>query len=61
MKSCERGVVMMVNTAPLPGPLCPAGHRPFKVPEHKPSDMDKKMLIWSGRFKTVDQIPEFVS
>lgn len=33
----------------------------FKIPGYKPSEMDKKILIWSGRFKTVDQIPELVS
>lgn len=33
----------------------------FKIPGYKPSEMDKKFLLWSGRFKTVDQIPEFVS
>lgn len=33
----------------------------FKIPGYKPSNMDKKFLIWSGRFKTVEQIPEFVS
>uniref|UniRef100_A0A3Q0SRE0 Family with sequence similarity 162 member A n=1 Tax=Amphilophus citrinellus TaxID=61819 RepID=A0A3Q0SRE0_AMPCI len=33
----------------------------FRVPGYRPSEMDKKMLIWSGRFKTVDQIPETVS
>lgn len=44
-------------------PAVPA-HAPrpsFKVPGYKPSEMDKRFLIWSGRFKTVDQIPEFVS
>lgn len=33
----------------------------FKIPGYRPSNMDKRFLIWSGRFKTVDQIPEFVS
>ena len=33
----------------------------FRVPGYKPSNFDVKMLLWSGRFKTVDQIPEFVS
>lgn len=33
----------------------------FRVPGYKPSDMDKKMLVWSGRFKSADQIPETVS
>ncbi|XP_059182960.1 protein FAM162B [Centropristis striata] len=33
----------------------------FKLPGYKPSNLDRKILIWSGRFKTPDQIPEFVS
>lgn len=33
----------------------------FKIPGYRPSEMDKKFLVWSGRFKTVDQIPELVS
>ncbi|XP_029384809.1 protein FAM162B [Echeneis naucrates] len=33
----------------------------FKIPGARPSKMDKKILIWSGRFKTPDQIPQFVS
>ncbi|KAK7118335.1 hypothetical protein R3I94_021989 [Phoxinus phoxinus] len=33
----------------------------FKVPGYRPSDLDRKMLVWSGRFKTAEQIPEFVS
>ncbi|XP_076617400.1 protein FAM162B [Chaetodon auriga] len=44
-------------------PAAPA-HAPrpsFKVPGYRPSDLDKKFLLWSGRFKTVEQIPEFVS
>ncbi|KAL4001082.1 serine/threonine-protein kinase/endoribonuclease IRE1 [Sarotherodon galilaeus] len=44
-------------------PAAPA-HEPrpaFRVPGYRPSDMDKKMLIWSGRFKSADQIPETVS
>ncbi|XP_051266567.1 protein FAM162B [Dicentrarchus labrax] len=33
----------------------------FRVPGYRPSEMDKKILVWSGRFKTLDQIPELVS
>uniref|UniRef100_A0A1A7ZLR8 Family with sequence similarity 162, member A n=3 Tax=Nothobranchius TaxID=28779 RepID=A0A1A7ZLR8_NOTFU len=33
----------------------------FKVPGYKPSNLDKKMLVWSGRFKSLEQIPEIVS
>ncbi|KAM3593398.1 uncharacterized protein V6R79_012159 [Siganus canaliculatus] len=46
-----------------PPPAAPAhiNRAGFRVPGYKPSDLDKKILLWSGRFKTVDQIPEFVS
>ncbi|XP_029313518.1 protein FAM162B [Cottoperca gobio] len=33
----------------------------FRLPGYKPSNMDKRFLIWTGRFKTADQIPEIVS
>ncbi|XP_061522934.1 protein FAM162B isoform X1 [Phycodurus eques] len=33
----------------------------FKIPGYRPSELDKKMLLWSGRYKTADQIPELVS
>ncbi|XP_067291531.1 protein FAM162B [Pseudorasbora parva] len=39
----------------------PAQRLGFKVPGYRPSEWDKKMLMWSGRFKTAEQIPEFVS
>ncbi|KAI5948600.1 protein FAM162A [Manis javanica] len=32
-----------------------------KVPLHKPTDWEKKILIWSGRFKKEGEIPETVS
>lgn len=38
--------------APRPG---------FKLPGYRPSEMDKKILVWSGRFKSKEQIPELVS
>ncbi|KAH0628606.1 hypothetical protein JD844_009962 [Phrynosoma platyrhinos] len=33
----------------------------FKVPGHKPSDRDKKILLWTGRYKKAEDIPETVS
>ncbi|XP_061660505.1 protein FAM162B isoform X2 [Syngnathoides biaculeatus] len=33
----------------------------FKIPGYRPSELDKKMLLWSGRYKTADQIPDLVS
>ncbi|XP_075906586.1 protein FAM162B [Nelusetta ayraudi] len=46
-----------------PPPTTPA-HAPragFKLPGYRPSEMDKRFLLWSGRFKSADQIPELVS
>ncbi|KAJ6658329.1 hypothetical protein lerEdw1_020601 [Lerista edwardsae] len=42
-------------------PKTAASGSSFKVPGHKPSDWDKKFLIWTGRFKKVEDIPETVS
>ncbi|CAH2218791.1 FAM162A [Pelobates cultripes] len=33
----------------------------FKVPGHRPSGFEKKILIWGGRFKKQEDIPEIVS
>jgi len=47
-----------------PPPATPAHAVPregFKIPGYKPSPLDKKVLVWSGRFKSADQIPELVS
>ncbi|XP_062984969.1 protein FAM162A [Elgaria multicarinata webbii] len=32
-----------------------------RVPGYKPSDWDKRFLIWTGRFKKAEDIPETVS
>ncbi|XP_048868086.1 protein FAM162B [Brienomyrus brachyistius] len=43
-------------------PGTPAAAQPvFRVPGHKPTDFDKKILMWAGRFKTKEQIPNMVS
>ncbi|KAJ8375523.1 hypothetical protein SKAU_G00061030 [Synaphobranchus kaupii] len=46
--------------ANIPTPAAP-GRPNFRVPGYSPSDFDKKILIWSGRFKTKEQIPELIS
>lgn len=47
---------------PPPSVSANAAPRPaFKLPGYKPSVLDKKILVWSGRFKTPDQIPDLVS
>ncbi|XP_062336292.1 protein FAM162B [Osmerus eperlanus] len=63
----EHGGVRRMCNKPQEGhaevPAVPAqGPRPgFKLPGYRPSNMDRKILVWSGRFKTPDQIPELVS
>ncbi|XP_049641892.1 protein FAM162A [Suncus etruscus] len=32
-----------------------------RVPLHKPTDWEKKILIWAGRFKKEEEIPETIS
>lgn len=49
------------ETKAEPPPPAYAPRAGFRIPGYRPSDLDKKLLIWSGRFKTVDQIPELVS
>uniref|UniRef100_UPI00398EB1B6 protein FAM162B-like n=1 Tax=Pristiophorus japonicus TaxID=55135 RepID=UPI00398EB1B6 len=46
------------------GPVTPpkSEERPaFKLPGYKPSAFDKKMLMWTGRFKREEDIPAVVS
>uniref|UniRef100_A0AAY5L9F5 Family with sequence similarity 162 member B n=1 Tax=Esox lucius TaxID=8010 RepID=A0AAY5L9F5_ESOLU len=47
---------------PLTVPSCLPAPRPgFKLPGYRPSPMDQRILVWSGRYKTPDQIPDLVS
>lgn len=32
-----------------------------RVPLHKPTDFERKILLWSGRFKKEEEIPETIS
>ncbi|KAI1891210.1 hypothetical protein AGOR_G00141440 [Albula goreensis] len=52
------------NTPTPPGPetITQQPSRPgLRVPGYRPSEFDKKVLIWSGRFKTKEQIPDMLS
>ncbi|XP_008585106.1 PREDICTED: protein FAM162A isoform X1 [Galeopterus variegatus] len=42
-------------------PKAPSHTYSHRVPLHKPTDWEKKILIWSGRFKKEDEIPETIS
>ncbi|XP_076974272.1 protein FAM162A isoform X2 [Tamandua tetradactyla] len=48
-------------TKPQESPKAPSHSYSHRVPLHKPTDWEKKILIWSGRFKKEDEIPETVS
>ncbi|KAM9839557.1 protein FAM162B [Aulostomus maculatus] len=51
-----------VKADPPPAVPPPASQRlGFKIPGTRPSKLDKKALVWSGRFKSTDEIPELVS
>ncbi|NXC13019.1 F162A protein, partial [Corythaeola cristata] len=41
--------------------LQPKGRTPLRVPGHKPTDWEKKFLLWAGNFKKPEDIPEIVS
>ncbi|KAG7317614.1 hypothetical protein KOW79_018649 [Hemibagrus wyckioides] len=53
-----RSLCSKPHEAPAPTQAQRAG---FKMPGYRPTEMDKKILVWSGRFKTKEQIPEQVS
>uniref|UniRef100_A0A8D1MEG5 Protein FAM162A n=4 Tax=Sus scrofa TaxID=9823 RepID=A0A8D1MEG5_PIG len=48
-------------TKPQESPKAPTYTYSHRVPLHKPTDWEKKILIWSGRFKKEDEIPETIS
>ncbi|XP_012497713.1 PREDICTED: protein FAM162A [Propithecus coquereli] len=48
-------------TKPQESSRAPSHTYSHRVPLHKPTDWEKKILIWSGRFKKEDEIPETVT
>ncbi|NWZ31676.1 F162A protein, partial [Asarcornis scutulata] len=61
-----RGVDLKVNrrlcSKPLQeGPPQPRSRSALRVPGHKPTDWEKKCLLWAGHFKKPEDIPETVS
>ncbi|XP_012861378.1 protein FAM162A-like [Echinops telfairi] len=48
-------------TKPQGRPKAPCHVYSHGVPLHKPTDWEKKILIWSGRFKKEEEIPETIS
>lgn len=63
-QTCRRN---MCNKLPEVKPETPSVPAPvheragFRVPGHVPSDFDKKILLWAGRFKSREQIPATIS
>ncbi|CAJ1082136.1 protein FAM162B-like [Xyrichtys novacula] len=49
------------KAGPPPAAPAQAPRAGFRLPGYKPSEFDRKILLWSGRFKSADQIPELVS
>ncbi|NWW52385.1 F162A protein, partial [Pedionomus torquatus] len=41
--------------------LQPRSQTPLRVPGHKPTDWEKRFLLWAGHFKKPEDIPETVS
>ncbi|NXY45762.1 F162A protein, partial [Ceuthmochares aereus] len=41
--------------------LQPKSRSALRVPGHKPTDWEKKFLLWAGHFKKPEDIPETVS
>lgn len=42
-------------------PIAFAAEKVHRIPaQHKPSQFDKKILLWTGRFKSIDEIPPLV-
>ncbi|NXS56760.1 F162A protein, partial [Brachypteracias leptosomus] len=41
--------------------LQPKSRSPLRVPGHKPTDWEKRFLLWAGHFKKTEDIPETVS
>ncbi|XP_023557991.1 protein FAM162A [Octodon degus] len=48
-------------TKPQESHKAPTSTYSHRVPLHKPTDWEKRILIWSGRFQSKDQIPETIS
>ncbi|XP_009697333.1 PREDICTED: protein FAM162A [Cariama cristata] len=42
-------------------PLQPRSRSPLRVPGHKPTDWEKRFLLWAGHFKKPEDIPETLS
>eukprot|EP00062_Callorhinchus_milii_P025296 gi/632986129/ref/XP_007910063.1/ PREDICTED: protein FAM162B-like [Callorhinchus milii] len=65
-RRCLSGRTQGSSLVPEPGrparPEPEGGERPaYKLPGFTPSNMDKRLLLWAGRFKREEDIPAVVS
>lgn len=60
-QTCSRNLCNKPQDVKPELPAVPAQDRSFRVPGHPPSNWDKKVLLWAGRFKSKEQIPETIS
>ncbi|NXU54938.1 F162A protein, partial [Turnix velox] len=61
-----RGVDLKINRQLCIKPqeesqLHPKSRSPLRVPGHRPTDWEKRFLLWAGHFKKPEDIPETVS
>lgn len=59
-RMCNKPENVKMESPPAPS-AAPAERAAFRLPGYRPSNLDRKILVWSGRFKTAEQIPQFVS
>ncbi|KAG7487272.1 hypothetical protein MATL_G00021460 [Megalops atlanticus] len=58
---CNKPVESVSEPRPnVPTPAAAPVRPAYKLPGYRPTEFDKKILIWAGRFKTKEQIPEQV-
>uniref|UniRef100_A0A3B4BIK7 Family with sequence similarity 162 member B n=1 Tax=Periophthalmus magnuspinnatus TaxID=409849 RepID=A0A3B4BIK7_9GOBI len=59
---CNKPQEVKAESAPAPAPAPSAAEaHAFRIPGHRPTEWDKKILLWAGRFKSPEQIPETIS
>nr|XP_042136309.1 protein FAM162A-like [Peromyscus maniculatus bairdii] len=64
LKSARNTDLKRINgfcTKPQESPKAPTQSYRHRVPLHKPTDFERKTLLWSGHFKKEEDIPETVS
>lgn len=60
-QTCSRNMCNKPQEVKPEPPAAPAQECNFRVPGYAPSNWDKKVLLWAGRFKSPEQIPQTIS